>query len=144
MFLGIAASTWLAAGVGITTALSLIGSYNQSRMLRRAARADKRQREVKKIKDVIDLNKRFAAIMSEQDAIAGARGIAMNINTDRSLKEQNIKDMADAEYWIQKGVELDLDAIDFRLGAALTNESFNRGVNLFTGIYNTFDTYRKG
>jgi|TARA_Y100000114_G_C11545152_1_gene224501 hypothetical protein len=144
MFLGIAASTWLAAGVGITTALSLIGSYNQSRMLRRAAKADKRQREVKKIKDVIDLNKRFAAIMSEQDAIAGARGIAMNINTDRTLKEQNIKDMADAEYWVQKGVELDLDAIDFRLGAALTNESFNRGVNLFTGIYNTFDTYRKG
>lgn len=134
---------WLAIAVGVSAGVSLLGSYNQSRQLRRAARADKRRREVQKIKDNIDLNKRFAAIMSEQNAIAGARGIAMNTGSDRVLKQQNIKDMADAEYWIQKGFELDLDTIDFRLGAALTTESFNRGVNLVSGIANTYQTYKK-
>ena len=37
---------WLAIAVGASTAVSLLGSYNQSRQLRRAAKADKRRREV--------------------------------------------------------------------------------------------------
>ena len=55
------------------------------------------------------------------------------------LESQTVLDnLNDTLYWVEKGLTMDLDEIDFRLAGALNKEAYNRGVNLISGIANTY------
>jgi len=77
-------------------------------------------------------------ILSEKRAAQAARGIAMGEGS--SLLEMNtvIDNLDDSLYWIDKGLVMDLNETDFRLAGALSKEAYNRGVNLISGIANTY------
>ena len=77
-------------------------------------------------------------ILSEKRAAQAARGIAMGEAS--SLLESNmvLNNLNDTLYWIEKGLVMDLDEMDFRLAGALTKEAYNRGINLMSGIANTY------
>ena len=62
---------WLAAAVAASTAVSFMGSLNQSRQLRAAAKADKRVAQIKKIQETIAANERASLILSEKRAAQG-------------------------------------------------------------------------
>lgn len=122
--------------LAVSAGISLLGSYNQSRQLRRAARADKRRRDVQAAQQRIQANERAALILSEKRAAQAARGIAMGEGS--SLLEMNtvIDNLDDSLYWIDKGLVMDLNETDFRLAGALSKEAYNRGINAITaGVY---------
>ena len=125
---------WLAIAVGASAAVSLLGSYNQSRQLRRAAKADKRRREVQAIQQRIQANERAALILSEKRAAQAARGIAMGEGS--SLLEMNtvVDNLEDSLYWIDKGLTYDLNEIDFRLAGALSENAAKMGQTLVSAI----------
>ena len=55
------------------------------------------------------------------------------------MESQTVLDnLNDTLYWVEKGLTMDLDEIDFRLAGALNKEAYNRGVNLISGIANTY------
>ena len=58
---------WLAAAVATSTAISFMGSLNQSRQLRAAAKADKRTAQIKKIQETIAANDRAAAVYQSKE-----------------------------------------------------------------------------
>ena len=70
---------WLAAAAVASTAVSFMGSLNQSRQLRAAAKADKNTRINQKMQENIIAAERAQLFMSEQRAAQGARGVAMGI-----------------------------------------------------------------
>ena len=124
--------------LAVSTGLSFLGSVQQSRQLRRAARADKIRRKTQAVQQNIAAKERAEIILSEKRAAQAARGIAMGEAS--SLLESNmvLNNLNDTLYWIEKGLLMDLDEMDFRLAGALTKEAYNRGINLMSGIANTY------
>ena len=124
--------------LAVSTGLSFLGSVQQSRQLRRAARADKIRRKTQAVQQNIAAKERAEVILSEKRAAQAARGIAMGEAS--SLLESNmvLNNLNDTLYWIEKGLVMDLDEMDFRLAGALTKEAYNRGINLMSGIANTY------
>ena len=124
--------------LAVSTGLSFLGSVQQSRQLRRAARADKIRRKTQSVQQNIAAKERAEIILSEKRAAQAARGIAMGEAS--SLLESNmvLNNLNDTLYWIEKGLVMDLDEMDFRLAGALTKEAYNRGINLMSGIANTY------
>ena len=124
--------------LAVSTGLSFLGSVQQSRQLRRAARADKIRRKTQAVQKNIASKERAEIILSEKRAAQAARGIAMGEAS--SLLESNmvLNNLNDTLYWIEKGLVMDLDEMDFRLAGALTKEAYNRGINLMSGIANTY------
>lgn len=124
--------------LAVSTGLSFLGSVQQSRQLRRAARADKIRRKTQAVQQNIAAKERAEIILSEKRAAQAARGIAMGEAS--SLLESNmvLNNLNDTLYWIEKGLVMDLDEMDFRLAGALTKEAYNRGINLMSGIANTY------
>ena len=124
--------------LAVSTGLSFLGSVQQSRQLRRAARADKIRRKTQAVQQNIAAKEKAEIILSEKRAAQAARGIAMGEAS--SLLESNmvLNNLNDTLYWIEKGLVMDLDEMDFRLAGALTKEAYNRGINLMSGIANTY------
>ena len=124
--------------LAVSTGLSFLGSVQQSRQLRRAARADKIRRKTQAVQQNIAAKERAEIILSEKRAAQAARGIAMGEAS--SLLESNmvLNNLNDTLYWIEKGLVMDLDEMDFRLAGALTKEAYNIGINLMSGISNTY------
>ena len=129
---------WTAIAIGVSAGISLLGSYNQSRQLRRAARADKRRREIQAIQQRIQANERAALILSEKRAAQAARGIAMGEGSSLLESQTVLDNLEDTLYWTNLGLTMDLADIDFRLAGALSKEAYNRGTNLITGIAQTY------
>jgi len=129
---------WLAAAVATSTAISFMGSLNQSRQLRAAAKADKRTAQIKKIQETIAANDRAAAVLSEQRAAQGARGVAMSTGSTLFEQQNALDDHEENMFWIDKSFEYELNMIDFRLAGALAKESYSRNVNLITGAASAY------
>jgi hypothetical protein len=125
---------WLAIAVGVSAGVSLLGSYNQRKMLKRAAKADRRKAAVAAIQQRIQANERAALILSEKRAAQAARGIAMGEGS--SLLEMNtvVDNLEDSLYWIDKGLTYDLNEIDFRLAGALSENAAKMGQTLVSAI----------
>jgi hypothetical protein len=125
---------WLAIAVGASAGISLLGSYNQRKMLKRAAKADARKAAVAAVQQRIQANERAALILSEKRAAQAARGIAMGEGS--SLLEMNtvVDNLEDSLYWIDKGLTYDLNEIDFRLAGALSENAAKMGQTLVSAI----------
>lgn len=129
---------WLAAAVATSTAISFMGSLNQSRQLRAAAKADKRTAQIKKIQETIAANERATLLLSEKRAAQGARGVAMSTGSTLFEQQNALDDHEENMFWIDKSFEYELNMIDFRLAGALAKESYSRNVNLITGAASAY------
>ena len=133
---------WLAAASIASTAMSFIGSLNQSRQLRAAAKADKITRINQKMQENIIAAERAQLFMSEQRAAQGARGVAMGQDSPLAEINNTVDDVEDEFSVINTRLTNDLNMIDFRLAGALTKESFNRGVNLIQGAAMSYYAFK--
>ena len=133
---------WLAAAVATSTAISFMGSLNQSRQLRAAAKADKNARHNQAMQENIIAAERAQLFMSEQRAAQGARNVAMNQDSPLLEINNTINDVEDEFSVINTRLTNDLNQIDFRLAGALAKESFNRGVNLIQGAAMSYYAFK--
>jgi hypothetical protein len=133
---------WLAAAAVASTAVSFLGSLNQSRQLRAAAKADKNARHNQAMQENIIAAERAQLFMSEQRAAQGARGVAMNQDSPLLEINNTINDVEDEFSVINTRLTNDLNQIDFRLAGALAKESFNRGVNLIQGAAMSYYAFK--
>ena len=124
---------WLALAIAGSTAVSYMGSMQQSRNLKTSSAWDKYHLNIRKTQDTIMANERAAKLLSEKRAAIGARGVQF---TGSTLMEQEsvIENLEDTLFWVNKGVEMDLRTMDIRLAGALAKESYESKTSLLTGM----------
>ena len=127
----------LALAIGASTAVSYMGSLQQSKQLKAAAAWDQYHLNIRKMQDTIMANERAAKLLSEKRAAIGARGVQF---TGSTLLEQNavVENLEDTLFWINKGVEMDLRMMDVRLAGALSKESWERKTSLLSGMTKSY------
>ena len=135
---------WLAIAVGFSTAVSYMGSIQQSKNLATSAKWDKYHRDIKAKQDTILANERAKKILSLKRATIGARGVEMGTGSTLIEQAAVIDNLEDTLFWIGKGVEMDVRTIDLRLASSLSKEAWERGSSLISGGLNTWSTYDTG
>ena len=135
---------WLALAVGASTAVSYMGSIQQSKQLKAAAAWDKYHLDMRKMQDTIMANERARKILSEKRAAMGARGVAMGTGSTLLEQEVVVENLEDTLFWIEKGVEMDMRMIDVKLAGALTKEAWERNSSLLSGAGKTYTAYKTG
>ena len=122
----------LALMIGASTAVSYMGSLQQTKHLKAAAAWDKYHRDIKFKQDCIVANKKAAKLLSEKRAAIGARGVTFTGST--LLESESVVDnLEDTLFWINKGVEMDLRTMDVKLAGALNKEAWDRNMSLLDG-----------
>jgi hypothetical protein len=135
---------WLAAAVFTSTAVSYMGSIQQSKNLAVSAQWDKYHRDIKAKQDTILANERAKKILSLKRATIGARGVEMGTGSTLIEQAAVIDNLEDTLFWISKGVEMDTRTIDLRLASSLSKEAWERGSSLISGGLNTWSSYKTG
>ena len=133
---------WLALAVGASTAVSYMGSLQQSKQLKAAAAWDKYHLDMRKMQDTIMANERARKILSEKRAAMGARGVAMGTGSTLLEQEVVVENLEDSLFWIEKGVEMDMRMLDVKLAGALSKEAWERNTSLLSGMGNTYTAYK--
>ena len=133
---------WLAIAIGASTAVSYMGSIQQSKQLKAAAAWDKYHLDMRKMQDTIMANERARKILSEKRAAMGARGVAMGTGSTLLEQEVVVENLEDTLFWIEKGVEMDMRMIDVKLAGALTKEAWERNSSLLSGGGKTYTAYK--
>ena len=130
---------WLAAAIFASTAVSYMGSLQQTKHLKAGAAWDKYHLDIRKMQDTIMANEKARKLISEKRAAIGARGVAF---TGSTLLEQEgvVENLEDVLFWIDKGVEMDLRTIDVKLAGALSKESYARKTSLLSGMGKSYAT----
>ena len=130
---------WIALALAGSTAVSYMGSIQQSKNMAASAAWDKYHANIKKTQDTIMANTRAAKLLSEKRAAIGARGVQF---TGSTLMEQEsvIDNLEDTLFWVNKGVEMDLRTMDVRLAGALAKESWDRKTSLLSGMTQSYST----
>ena len=129
----------LALAIGASTAVSYMGSLQQSKQLKAAAAWDQYHLNIRKMQDTIMANERAAKLLSEKRAAIGARGITFE---GSSLLEQNavVENLEDTLFWINKGAEMTAREIDYRLGSKLQATAWNAGTSLLSNLGSSYIT----
>jgi hypothetical protein len=132
---------WLALAIAGSTAVSYMGSMQQSKQLKTASAWDQYHLNIRKTQDTIMANERAAKLLSEKRAVIGARGVQF---TGSTLMEQEsvIENLEDTLFWVNKGVEMDMRAMDIKLAGALAKESYERKTSLLTGMGKSYTAYK--
>ena len=133
---------WLALAVGASTAVSYMGSLQQSKQLKAAAAWDKYHLDMRKMQDTIMANERARKILSEKRAAMGARGVAMGTGSTLLEQEVVIENLEDSLFWIEKGVEMDMRMLDVKLAGALSKEAWERNTSLLAGMGQSYKAYK--
>ena len=130
---------WIALALAGSTAVSYMGSIQQSKNMAASAAWDKYHANIKKTQDTIMANTRAAKLLSEKRAAIGARGVQF---TGSTLMEQEsvIDNLEDTLFWVNKGVEMDIRTMDVRLAGALSKESWDRKTSLLSGMTKSYST----
>ena len=123
----------LALAIGASTAVSYMGSLQQSKHMKAAAAWDKYHLNIRKMQDTIMANEKAAKLLSEKRAAIGARGVTFTGST--LLESESVVDnLEDTLFWINKGVEMDLRTMDVKLAGALSKEAWERNTSLISGM----------
>tara|TARA_R100000781_G_scaffold101785_1_gene65292 strand:+ start:290 stop:700 length:411 start_codon:yes stop_codon:yes gene_type:complete len=123
----------LALAIGASTAVSYMGSLQQSKHMKAAAAWDKYHLNIRKMQDTIMANEKAAKLLSEKRAAIGARGVTFTGST--LLESESVVDnLEDTLFWINKGVEMDLRTMDVKLAGALSKEAWERNTSLIAGM----------
>ena len=131
----------LALMIGASTAVSYMGSLQQTKHLKAAAAWDKYHRDIKFKQDCIVANKKAAKLLSEKRAAIGARGVQF---TGSTLMEQCsvVEDLEDALFWANKGLEMDTTLMDVKLAGALNKEAWDRNMSLLDGASKSYTAWK--
>jgi len=133
----------LALAIGASTAVSYMGSLQQSKHMKAAAAWDKYHLNIRKMQDTIMANEKAAKLLSEKRAAIGARGVTFTGST--LLESESVVDnLEDTLFWINKGVEMDLRTMDVKLAGALSKESWERKTSLIAGMGQSYKASQKG
>tara|TARA_E500000331_G_scaffold77222_1_gene72563 strand:- start:1139 stop:1549 length:411 start_codon:yes stop_codon:yes gene_type:complete len=130
----------LALAIGASTAVSYMGSLQQSKHMKAAAAWDKYHLNIRKMQDTIMANEKAAKLLSEKRAAIGARGVTFTGST--LLESESVVDnLEDTLFWINKGVEMDLRTMDVKLAGALSKEAWERNTSLISGMGQSYKAY---
>jgi len=129
---------WLALAIGASTAVSYMGSIQTSKNMKAGAAWDKYYKDIEKSQNIIAANKQAKKLLSAKRAAAGARGVEMFTGSSLFDQEQVVANYEDTRFWIEKGVEMDLQMIDIKLAGKLSEESWNRKTSLLSGLGKTY------
>jgi len=129
---------WLALAIGASTAVSYMGSIQTSKNIKAGAAWDKYYKDIEKSQNIIAANKQAKKLLSAKRAAAGARGVEMFTGSSLFDQEQVVANYEDTRFWIEKGVEMDLQMIDIKLAGKLSEESWNRKTSLLSGLGKTY------
>ena len=123
-----------------TSVLSFMGSMRQMKTMKTAAAWDKYHEDIRKKYSTIQANKRAKILLSEKRVAQGARGVV--IGTGSTLLEQDavVANLEDTVFWINKGAEMTVREIDYRLGAKLQATAWNAGTSLISGLGGAYST----
>ena len=132
---------WLALAIGASTAVSYMGSIQTSKNIKAGAAWDKYYKEIEKSQNIIAANKQAKKLLSAKRAATGARGVEMFTGSSLFDQEQVVANYEDTRFWIEKGVEMDLQMIDIKLAGKLSEESWNRKASLLSGLGKTYQAY---
>ena len=131
----------LALAIGASTAVSYMGSLQQSKQMKAAAAWDKYHLNIRKMQDTIMANEKAAKLLSEKRAAIGARGVTFTGST--LLESESVVDnLEDTLFWINKGVEMDLRTMDVKLAGALSKEAWERNTSLIAGMGQSYKAYK--
>ena len=130
----------IAGLLAASTAVSYMGSLAHAKQLKNAAAWDQYHLNIRKMQDTIMANERAAEILSEKRAAIGARGVV--IGTGSTLLEQDavVANLEDTVFWINKGAEMTVREIDYRLAGKLQATAWNAGTSLITGLGGAYST----
>lgn len=132
---------WYAAALAVGTVTSYMGSLQQSKAIKTAANWDKYNAEQKRIYEKIQLNKQAADLLSEKKARIGAAGVTYQ-GSSLLAESEVIADYEEKLYWLNEGVNMQLETMDAKTGLALNKESFDRNTNLVTNSMATYGMYK--
>ena len=131
----------LALAIGASTAVSYMGSLQQSKHMKAAAAWDQYHLNIRKMQDTIMANEKAAKLLSEKRAAIGARGVTFTGST--LLESESVVDnLEDTLFWINKGVEMDLRTMDVKLAGALSKEAWERNTSLLAGMGQSYKAYK--
>ena len=116
-----------------STAVSYMGSKQQSKRLKAAAAWDRYQKDIQRKQEVIKANKQATMLMSEKRAAIGARGVSIGTGSTLLETQAVLDELDDTVFWIEKGYSNTLMAQDAELAGALAQESWNRKTTLLKG-----------
>tara|TARA_R110000744_G_scaffold193054_1_gene312071 strand:+ start:81 stop:527 length:447 start_codon:yes stop_codon:yes gene_type:complete len=129
---------WLVpALIAGSTAVSFMGSMNQSANLRRAAKTDARNalNRSNQLKDIA--NREASKRLSTLRAMSGISGTQMGTGSNLLQTIETIKQIDKAQYYASQNLRMELDAIDMRGSSLLAKEAYSRGTNLLGGAFKT-------
>ena len=129
-----------AAVMATTSVLSFMGSMKQMETMKRAAAWDKYHEKINQSYKTIQANKRAKLLLSEKRAAQGARGVV--IREGSTLMEMNnvVANLEDTVFWINKGAEMTVREIDYRLAGKLQATAWNAGTSLIAGLGGAYST----
>ena len=119
--------------IATSTAVSFMGSMNQSRNMRRAMLTDERnaQNRANQLKDIA--NMKAAKRLSTLRTIQAASGTQMGTGSNLLQTVEQVKEIEKAQYYASQNLQMELDAIDSRGSSLLAQEAYSRGTNLLGG-----------
>ena len=116
--------------IGLSTAVSFMGSLHQARNLKRAGKWDERRRRIQAIQYSVQNFGISKEILSEQRAGTGARGVQPNM----VARQRIINKFDDAQFWASKGLEGDLHQLRIKTELAVADNRVTSTRNLLSGL----------
>jgi len=125
--------------IATSTAVSFMGSMNQSRNMRRAMLTDKRnaQNRANQLKDIA--NREAAKRLSTLRTLQAASGTQLGTGSNLLQTVETLKQIDRAQYYASLNLRMELDEIDARGSSLLAKEAYSRGTNLLGGVFKTIE-----
>ena len=125
--------------IATSTAVSFMGSMNQSRNMRRAMLTDKRnaQNRANQLKDIA--NREAAKRLSTLRTLQAASGTQLGTGSNLLQTVETLKQIDRAQYYASQNLRMELDEIDARGSSLLAKEAYSRGTNLLGGVFKTIE-----
>jgi hypothetical protein len=134
---------WLAVALGASTVVTYMGSLQQAKRMKAAANWDLYNAEQKRIYEQIELNKQAAKLLSEKRARTGATGVTYE-GSSLLAESEVLLDYQENLFWLNKGIDMQIQSIDTKTSLSLNKEAFERKTNLVTNALGTYAMYKSG
>jgi len=126
-----------------STAISYMGSQQQSKRLKAAAAWDRYQLDLQKKQELIRANQDATELLSYQRAAAGAGGGTIGTGSSLLIHDEAMEDLNENLFWLEKGYTTNLQKLNMQEAGALAEESFKRKASIAQGATNIATTSYK-
>jgi hypothetical protein len=131
---------WLVpALIAGSTAVSFMGSMNQSANLRKSMLIDRRnaQNRANQLKDIA--NREASKRLSTLRTLQAASGTQLGTGSNLLQTVETLKQIDKAQFYASQNLRMELDQIDARGSSLLAKEAYSRGTNLLGGVFKTIE-----